>query len=234
MKATLQGGVEAAAPEPSSPLETRLRQERGMDQDGGQTADTSGEDFAEALGDGATEKEGLQSDASGGTIGEISEVGRAALLQYKSSESYKINSLLRDGRAPSEAEQQLIKTLDATLPKLPTYQGKVYRRLAFDGIAGGQEAMEAFLAQHQVGSIVPYSAFTSAAKTWDGYPVEGKLIVTVVIEGATGRDLEGYGNNFEQEVIFARDTDFLVVRIERGSDGNPVIYMKEVIEDGAG
>ncbi len=216
----------------------QLAHEMGQDP-GNPLGDMSNEEVIALLDEIAEGKngeanEGLQSETVDGTIEEISEEEQAALLKYKSSESYKLNSLLRDGREPSESERQMIQALDATLPKLPAYQGKVYRRLGFDGIGGGQQVLDAFLAEHQVGSIIPYSAFTSTSKTLDGYPVEGELTVTLVIEGLTGHDTEGYGNNFEQEVIFARDTDFLVLRVEQDKNGRSTIYMKEVTENGAG
>ena len=60
----------------------------------------------------------------------------------------------------------------------------------------------------------------SASKTQEGYPVEGELTITLVIESVSGHDAEGIGNNFEQEVIFAKNIDFVVTRIERDKTEN--------------
>lgn len=157
----------------------------------------------------------------------------AALLAYKSSWSYQVNSILRDGRAMDLSTYQQVEALDRAIQKLPVYQGTVYRRLSFDTM-GGKAALEAFLAEHQPGQTVGYSSFTSSSKTPDGYPIEGELTATLVIEGVNGRDVDGFGNNFEQEVLFARKSRFVIDRMETGSNGKPVIYMEEVTEDGIG
>lgn len=72
----------------------------------------------------------------------------------------------------------------------------------------------------------------SASISPDGYPVEGDLIVTIVIESKSARDMNGFGNNFENEVLFQREGAFHAERIETDANGGPVIYMEEVTEDG--
>ena len=155
-----------------------------------------------------------------------------ALLNYKSSDSYKLNAALRDGAILDQAQDRMREDLDAALEKLPAYSGTVYRRLGFD--LEGQEALDAFLRAHQVGEIIGYPAYTSTSKAADGYPVEGDLTVTQIIESANGRDLDGIGNNFESEVVFPRESYFTIDRVETDAQGNPVIYMREVTENGTG
>ena len=155
-----------------------------------------------------------------------------ALLRYKSGGSYQINAALRDGTPLTQEQQRTVDALDRALEKLPTYSGTVYRRLSFD--LEGREALDAFLAEHQPGGIIGYPAYTSASTDQDGYPVEGDLTVTMVIEGRNGRNMAGIGNNFEKEVVYPRESVFSIDRIETDSQGNPVLYMKEVIEYGAG
>lgn len=62
----------------------------------------------------------------------------------------------------------------------------------------------------------------------DGYTVEGNFIVHMEIESINGRDLEGYGNNFEHEVLFARNTLFVVNDVKYDASGTPTIYLTEV------
>lgn len=126
----------------------------------------------------------------------------------------------------------MVADLDAALEKLPVHEGTVYRRLSFD--MEGQEALDAFLAEHADGDIVLYEAYTSSSTAIDGYPVSGELTATLVIDSRTGRDMAGIGNNFESEVVFPRGCDFIVERVTQDTQGNPVIYMKEDAENGIG
>lgn len=186
----------------------------------------------------AQKAQGLQSAEEGATIDEaapaqLDDEEAHAVLAYKSSESYTLNEALRDGGELTPEQRQMVERLDRALPKLRAYQGQVYRRIGFDSI-GGQAALEAFLAEHKPGADIRYPAFTSASSDPNGYPVEGDLTVTLVIESQSGRDLDGHGNNMEREVVFPRGGRFFVERVETGTDGKPVIYMMEATDDGIG
>ena len=172
----------------------------------------------------------LDSGGRGDYDESISEEEWGALLDYKSSGSYQLNAALRDGTLSREQRRQ-VEALDRGLEKLPVYRGMVYRRLGFDSI-GGQGALDAFLAEHQPGEIVGYPAYTSTSTSREGYTLDGDLTVTLVMESGAGRDLAGYGNNFESEVLFPRNRNFLVERVESDERGKPVIYMREVNENG--
>lgn len=174
-------------------------------------------------------------EGSGGGVQQsphgLTEDAAAALLAYKSGGSYQLNAKLRAGTELSDMEKQIVAGLDAALPKLPTHKGTLYRNIGFDGF-GDQEARAAFVAQHSDGSLVTYSAYTSTSTAVDGYPVEGKYVVHMVIEGETGRNLSGYGNNSESEVLFEREKSFEVTKLTYDESGTPTIYMTEVIENG--
>lgn len=92
---------------------------------------------------------------------------------------------------------------------------------------GDEEAYNAFLADHAVGNVVPYPSYTSTSTTKSGHPLEGKYVVNLEIAGESGRNVDGYGNNMEQEVLFPRDTAFEVTKIEN-INGIPTVYMQEV------
>ena len=89
----------------------------------------------------------------------------SALLDYKSSESYKINSMLRDGDVLTDEEMQFVEKLDVALQKMPTYEGIVYRNLVFDDF-GGEQAYNEFLNEHQVGNVIPYKAYIPLQQRW--------------------------------------------------------------------
>ena len=165
----------------------------------------------------------------------ITDPERAALLDYKSSRSYKINAMLREVADISDLNDQdraFVEMLDSALSKLPTYHGKLYRNLTFDDF-GGQKALDEFMAGHADGDIVTYDGFTSTSTAEDGYPVEGKYIVHILIQdGTAARNVAGFGNNFENEAIYPRDAAFVVRKTEYDSKGTPTIYLEEVTTNG--
>ena len=172
----------------------------------------------------------LESSQSGTEKGTLTDDERGAILRYKSSESYTVNAKLRDGTELSAPEQRFVEQLTSALDKLSAYRGTVYRNLIFDGF-GDAQALDAFLAQCREGSFFSGSSFISASTVENGYPVDGDYTVTLVIDGASARDVAGFGNNFENEVIFQRDADFLITKVETDSAGKPVVYMKEDAAD---
>lgn len=157
---------------------------------------------------------------------EITDGENAALLSYKSGGSYLLNAKLREEMALDESEQETAGQLDRALSKLPAYEGRVYRNISFDGLGDGP-ARDAFVAEHVIGKTVTYDAYTSTSTAADGYPIDGDYVVHFEIEGRTGRNMDGYGNNSESEILFARQTRFFVDKIEYAEDGTPTIYLTE-------
>ena len=161
----------------------------------------------------------------------LSTEEEGSLLSYKSGDSYRINAKLRSGEALDAQQQAAVERLDSALTKLPKYEGTVYRNLGFDDV-GGADALTAFLAEHQVGDAVNYDAFTSTSTEANGYPIEGNHRVHLVIEGKNGRNVAGYGNNMESEVLFPRQSAFVITKTDTDAQGVPVIYMQEVTNNG--
>ena len=161
---------------------------------------------------------------------DMTEDETAALLQYKSSESYKVNVKLRDGLPLTAAEEKMVADLDSALEKLPKVKGTVYRTLNFDAVFDPEEAFNAFMAQHFVGGFVTYNAYTSTSTKVDGYPLSdgAKHGVTLEILSQNARDLVGFGNNFESEVLFLRGTDFIIQTVTTDKNGHMHIVMEEV------
>lgn len=164
------------------------------------------------------------------SIKDLTEEERGALLQYKSSESYKVNAKLRDGIALTKAEQRMVDELDRALEKLPRVEGPVYRTLNFDDVANPRAEYDAFIAQHSVGGFVTYNAYTSTSTRADGYPMTdgARYSVALEITGRNARDLAGFGNNFESEALFPRGTDFIIRSVDTGENGYTRIVMEEV------
>ena len=179
----------------------------------------------------------LQARVDGDTMGatrnslkDLTEGERSALLQYKSSESYKVNAKLRDGIALTKAEQAMVDELDRALEKLPRVEGTVYRTLNFDDVFAPLEEYEAFISKHRAGLPVAYKAYTSASTKADGYPLAdgAKYGVTLEIASRNARDLAGFGNNFESEALFPRRSVFDITRVTTDKNGHIRIYIEEV------
>lgn len=154
--------------------------------------------------------------------------------EYKSSESYKVNAKLRDGVELTPVQERMVSLLDSALAKLPKVEGTVYRTLSFDDVFDAQEEYDTFLEQHTAGGFVTYEAYTSTSTKADGHPLTDgtKLGVTLEITGSNARNLDGFGNNFESEALFPRDTDFIITKVTVGENGHPCIFMKEAESNG--
>lgn len=162
-----------------------------------------------------------KSDINGLTYDE-----KGALFAYKSGGSYYLNAKLRENIALDENKQSIVDSLDRALEKLPTYKGKVYRNIQFDGF-GDEKARDAFVAKHVVDEVVLYDAYTSSSTAIDGYVLDGDFVVHLEIESVNGKNVKGYGNNFESEVLFVRESQYVTDRIAYDQYGTPTIYLTE-------
>ena len=156
---------------------------------------------------------------------ELTAYNDGAIWRYKSSESYKINEAIRSGRELTAEESAFIEELDRELEKAPKYSGVTYRNISFD--MQGQEAFEAFVAEHVEGEDIMYPAYTSTSKSKTGYVVDGALTAHIEIYGENGHDISRIGNEEEQEVLFDRKTEFEIKSIY--NDGKTVNIVLEEI-----
>lgn len=138
---------------------------------------------------------------------------KQAVMQYKSSESFLVNSVLRGEDTISAETDAIIQNLKSALVKLPSYSGKVYRNMGFYF----KEQFENFIKEHNGEDKVTYKGFTSASKTVDGYNI-GKdsmpYLVHYEIESLNAKDIEKYGITSEREVLFDTDTEFKINSFE--------------------
>ena len=132
---------------------------------------------------GAGVKAGID-DAPESQYNKLTDQQRRALNEYISSGSYRINAALRAGVSPSAQQQELIRSLDEALERIPVYEGMVYRSVCSDMIAD----MDEFWAAHTAGTRVTYAAYTSSGtKIYDE-----SMDIQMVIHSKTGRDIRGY------------------------------------------
>lgn len=156
-----------------------------------------------------------------------------AVRSYKSGlTSYVLNEKLYSGAELSEGDIHLMAELDKALDKLPIYQGKTYRNLTF--YRQGRAARDAFVNMHVPGEFVEYNAYTSSSKDPNGYVLEGENVVHIEIDGYSGRYVSAswLGSTTEKEVLYKRGAIFFVNEVTVGEDGNPLIKLQEVIDNG--
>ncbi len=158
------------------------------------------------------------------------EEHKAAILRYKSGEAYTINAKLRENEQLTDEEQSFVDSLNEGLSQLPKYEGIVYRNVTFDDF-GGQEALDEFLSQYVINEPIFYKQFISCSTKIDGYTVEGNYKATLVIESKTARNVEGYGNNNESEVVYPLNSVFVVKDVNL-TGKSPIIYLQEVLNNG--
>lgn len=137
-----------------------------------------------------------------------------AIYQYKSVESYQINAALRGESAISKDVEPIIHNIDKALEKLPIYKGTVYRSMRSEEMFD----FATFLKAHTPGNIVKYPAYTSSSTEI----YDDSMDIQLIIQSKRGRDMRTY-NPLEQEILFKRESQFLVEKRE----GNK-IWLKEI------
>lgn len=161
----------------------------------------------------------------------LSEDEANAVVKYKEPEAYKINAKLREDESLlDETQKKTVEFLDSALEKLPKHKGRAFRTVSFDDVFDSEEMYNDFLEKHKEGKLVIYDAYTSASSKIDGHPMDEntKYGITLEIDGESARDVDGFGNNFEKEVIFPRRRSFVVTEVGTDNDGRPYIKVKEV------
>ncbi len=154
----------------------------------------------------------------------------AAILRYKSGQSYQINAKLRESEVLDKSEQYFVNVLNEALQQLPIYEGTAYRNVVFDDFFGEEDYVR-FLKRHIPDEYISYNQFLSFSKERHGYPVDGKYQVKLVIKSKNSRDVDGFGNNMESEVIYPLNSVFIVDKILYKKN-IPTIYLQEAIVNG--
>lgn len=133
----------------------------------------------------------------------------------------------------TEYQKEIVELLDSALKKLPMHTGKTYRTVSFYDLFDAEGEYNEFLEQHILGNIIKYDAYTSASTELDGHPMtdDTKYGVTLEIDGVSGRDFEGFGDNTEKEVVYPRGLSVIVTDVGKDVNGRPYIKVKEIIEN---
>ncbi|WP_063047918.1 ADP-ribosyltransferase [Nocardia pseudovaccinii] len=145
---------------------------------------------------------------------DLDRVDKDAITSYTGS-SGDINGALRSGKPLTPEQQAQVDQLNASLDKLPNYEGTVTRRT---------DMSAADLAKYQEGRTVTEDAFTSSSATpaaAKDRPIEFQIV------SENGKYIGHYSSvPEEQEVLFKSGTEFQVLkRYEEG--GRTIIQMVE-------
>lgn len=142
-----------------------------------------------------------------------------AINTYIGSDSYRINEALRNSLTLDNRLTKVIENLDAVLDKMPNYEGIVTRSVWINS-----EDIEHFLKDYHVGQKIRHKSFLSTT-TGETYNPEAR--VQMEIKSKTGKDLRKY-NKEEQEVLFKRNVEFYIEKIDTSDDYYVKIYLEEV------
>jgi len=146
---------------------------------------------------------------------ELTDNERGAILRYISSDSYKINDMLRRDIELDEYYTKLRNDLDSALKKVDTYDGNVVRAVDFTAFPNKDELTKDFLSQFEVGSSIKFKEYISTSKV-DGYN-ENANIKLYIQNAKKGRDISSV-NPDEQEVLYERNSKFLILGMQTLDD----------------
>lgn len=163
----------------------------------------------------------------------LTEDEEHAIVSYKSGDSYALNGKLATGGKLTELQRALRAHLDTALEKLPVYRGTVYRHYDFDSF-GGYEAMAEFLQLFRKGKPTNIGNYLSASTVRNEDRTNGEYTVDMVIQSETGRSLNGFGRNTENEVLLPRTVRLAVDSMELISPHKIRMMAREVITDETG
>ena len=153
----------------------------------------------------------------------LSEEQSKVLRSYVMSAKY-LNDKMRSGNI-AEGDISHIKKLTEALKKFPTFEGRTYRNLKFEN----EQSYNDFIEKHKKNNKIVSNAFTSTSKKPNAYPLFGKYVVHMVIDGVGGFDIaDTYGLPRQQEVIFLPGMQYEVSSVSTANDGNPILFVKEI------
>lgn len=153
------------------------------------------------------------------TDNHLTDDEKYAINKYIGSTSYTLNEKLREDIPLSDYESKIVKDLDSALDKISLYNGNVTRSLTLYS-----DDIDRFMKDYEIGNVVNYKAYTS---TTIGETYNPEARVQLFIKSKNGKNITDY-NEGEQEILFKRNSNFLVTDVDRNDEFYIKIYMEEV------
>lgn len=133
------------------------------------------------------------------------------LKDYVSSDSYKINDMLRRNVNLSKEWEDKKTNINKAIKKLPKYNGNIVRVLEINNTSS-------FLKDYKIGKPIKYKEFLSFSNK-EGYNKNANVKIYTISKN--GRDIRGY-NKKENEIVYPLNSNFIVKNIVKH---NGIIYI---------
>lgn len=160
----------------------------------------------------------LQNQIESSKIG-LSYDEQYAINQYISSESYKINELLRNNLKLDDIQENIVKQLDKALDKCRNYNGNIVRVLDITD----KKELERFIHMNVLNKPImfnEYLSFSSKSK----YNENANVVIYTVSNKA--KNLSKF-NPDESEILYPRNSRFIVENIKK-IDGKYYLLWREI------
>lgn len=133
-----------------------------------------------------------------------------AINQYISSESYKINEILRNNLKLNNNQKNIIKHLDKALNKCKNYNGKIVRVLDITD----SKKLKEFIELNKLNKLIIFNEYLSFSNK-SNYNENANVIIYIVSSKA--KDLRKF-NPDESEILYPRNSRFIVENIKKIND----------------
>lgn len=160
----------------------------------------------------------LQNQIESSKIG-LSNDEQYAINQYISSESYKINEILRNNLKLDNIQQNIVNNLDKALDKCKNYNGNIVRVLDITD----KKELKKFIYMNKLNKPVmfnEYLSFSSKSK------YNENANVTIYTVSNKAKDLRNF-NPDESEILYPRNSRFIVENIKK-IDGKYYLLWREI------
>lgn len=151
----------------------------------------------------------LQNQIESSKIG-LSNDEQYAINQYISSESYKINEILRNNLKFDNAQENIIKHLDEALKKCNDYNGTIVRVLDIRS----SKKLKEFIDMNKLNKPIMFNEYLSFSSKSD-YNENANVIIYTV--SGKAKDLRNF-NPDEAEILYPRNSKFIVENVKKIDD----------------
>lgn len=142
-----------------------------------------------------------------------------AINQYISSESYKINELLRNNLKLDDIQENIVKQLDKALDKCRNYNGNIVRVLDITD----KKELEKFIHMNKLNKPIMFNEYLSFSSRND-YNKNANVIIYTASNKA--KDLRNFNSN-ESEILYPRNSKFVVEKTKK-VDGKYYLLWREI------
>jgi hypothetical protein len=140
----------------------------------------------------------------------LSDEEQYAINQYISSESYKINEILRNNLKLDSIQENIVKHLDKALNKCKNYNGNIVRVLDITD----NKKLKEFIEMNKINEPIMFNEYLSFSNK-SNYNSNANVVIYTVSSKA--KDLRIFNPN-ESEIVYPRNSRFIVENIKKIDD----------------